>query len=128
MERSKFIAKILGIYLLIISIAMLIHMHQFSSLISSLINNESLMFIIGCFTLILGLLIIISHNVWQWNWRVLVTIVGWCAFLKGLSIILFPYAVDQLSILFIQNLSFEYIAACIDLTLGLVLTYFGFKK
>lgn len=37
------------------------------------INNPSLMFVIGFFILILGILMVIAHNIWEWNWKVLIT-------------------------------------------------------
>lgn len=128
MDVSKFLAKVMGIYLIIVSIAMFINMHQFIIYISSLVNDAPLMFVIGFFTLILGLLMVISHNIWQWNWRVIITIISWITLLKGASIILYPNFVDKTSILFTQDMNFAYIAACVDFILGIVLSYFGFKR
>jgi len=128
MDKSKFLSKVIGIYLIFISISMFINIHQFSSLVSSMINNMPLMLALGCITLILGILMVVSHNVWQWNWRVIVTIVSWLILLKGASIVLYPQLIDKLSMAFVQNTNFAYIAAILDLILGLFLIYFGFKS
>ena len=39
--------------------------------------------IIGMYTLPLGLLIVVGHNQWAWDWPVLITIVGWAMTVKA---------------------------------------------
>lgn len=128
MNVSKFLGKVLGIYFIIVSIAMFLNMQQFIIYVNSLINNASLMFVTGFFTLILGLLMVVSHNIWRWDWRVLITLIAWIALLKGISIIFYPYFIDHATILFIHNLHIAYASAGVDLVLGLLLSYFGFKR
>lgn len=128
MDVSKFLSKAIGIYLIIVSIAMLVNMHQFIVNVNNLVNNAPLMFVTGFFTLILGILMVLSHNIWQWNWRVIITIIAWISLLKGASIILYPQFIDKSTILFIQNINIAYIAAGFDFVLGVLLTYFGFKR
>lgn len=128
MDVSKFLSKAIGIYLIIVSIAMLVNMHQFTVNVNNLVNNAPLMFVTGFFTLILGILMVLSHNIWQWNWRVIITIIAWISLLKGASIILYPQFIDKSTILFIQNINIAYIAAGFDFVLGVLLTYFGFKR
>lgn len=128
MDTSKFLAKVLGGYLIIVSTAMIVNMPQFITNVNNLINNAGLMLVSGFFTLIIGLLMVMSHNVWQWNWRVIITIFGWLALLKGASLVIYPQFLDQLSLLFISNTNAAFIGAGIDLILGLVLSYFGFKR
>lgn len=86
------------------------------------------MFVTGFFTLILGLLMVVSHNIWQWNWRIVITVLSWITLFKGASIIIYPQFIDKTSLLFVQNMSFAYIAAGVDFVLGILLIYFGFKR
>lgn len=126
MDVSKFLSKVIGLYEIIISLALLINMNQFTGDILGLINNGPLMLFIGCITLIMGILLVVSHNIWQWHWRVLVTIVSWIVFLKGASILLLPHALDQITMQFVNNSNFAYLIAGVDLLLGLLFCYFGF--
>jgi hypothetical protein len=128
MDKSKFLSKVIGIYLIIISIAMLVRMQEFTHDVTKLINDAPLMFVVGFFTLILGILMVVSHNIWQWNWRVIVTIIGWITLLKGASIIFSLQFLDKAAMLFVQNINAFYIAAIIDLVLGVLLSYLGFKR
>lgn len=128
MDVSKFLSKILGIYLIIVSTAMFLHMDQFRNYATLLINDAPLMLVTGLFTLVLGILMVVSHNIWQWHWRVIITIFAWIALLKGASIIFYPQFMDKSTLLFLQNTTVVYIAAGFDFIIGILLSYFGFKK
>lgn len=65
MDISKFLGKGLGVYLLLVSTAFLVNMSQFADLVKHLINDPPLMFVTGFFTLIIGILLVVSHNIWQ---------------------------------------------------------------
>lgn len=127
MELSKFLSKVIGIYLIIVSANILLNTQEFMHRVSSLINDPSLMFVTGFFTLILGILTVVAHNIWQWHWRVIITIVAWLTLIKGASIILYPAFIDNTTHLFLENNKVAFSAGCFDLALGILLCYFGFK-
>lgn len=128
MDISKFLSKVIGIYFIVITTAMCVNMPQFLIQVNSLINDAPLMFVTGFFTLILGILMIVSHNIWQCNWRVIITILSWITFLKGASLLFFPQLIDQTTILFFQNINTAYLAAGFDFILGIILSYYGFRN
>ena len=55
MDVSKLLAKVIGIYFIIITVVMFINMQQFINNVNNLIANNSLMFVTGFMTLILGI-------------------------------------------------------------------------
>ncbi|CAM2844948.1 Integral membrane protein (PIN domain superfamily) [Legionella steigerwaltii] len=128
MDTSKFLSKVLGIYLIVASLAIFTNMHQFTIYVQELLKNAPLMLVLGFWTFILGLLMVVSHNVWQWNWRLLITIIAWLILLKGASIIFYPHYIDKASLLFVQNRSIAYSAAGFDLIIGIILCYLGFRR
>lgn len=128
MNISKFLSKVIGLYEIIISIAILTNMQQFTASIQGLMNNDPLMLYIGCMTVIMGILLVVSHNLWEWSWRVLVTIVAWIVLLKGIGILVFPHTMDQITLYFITNSNFAHSVAVFELFLGLLFCYFGFRK
>lgn len=128
MDTSKFLAKIIGIYFIILSAVMIINMHYFIVYVQELIKDTPLMLVIGFWTLILGLIMVVSHNIWQWNWRTIITIISWLVFLKGASIIFYPQYIDHATTLFIENKGIAYSAAGFDLILGVLLCYLGFRR
>lgn len=128
MESSTFLGKVIGLYLIIASVAMLVNVPQFIGNVNGLLHDVPLMFVTGFLTVILGILMVVSHNHWQWHWRVIITVIAWLTMIKGATILLYPQIIDQLTALFVQNMNVAYVSAVISLVLGLILCYFGFKR
>lgn len=123
METSLFLAKALGAYYLIISIAFIINGKKLKLAILDMINNTSLMVFSSFFTLIIGILIIVSHNVWVSDWRVIITLIGWLALTKGLMLMFFPEYLGKISIKWLQNNVTYYATFLFTFLLGLYLLY-----
>lgn len=128
MDISKFLSKVLGIYFVFVSVVMLTNMQQFINSVNTLIHDAAAMIVAGFFTLILGILMVVSHNIWRWHWQVIITLIAWISLLKGASILIYPQFINQTSILFVQHLNVAYVAAGFDFILGITLCYFGFKR
>jgi hypothetical protein len=126
MNISKFLGKVIGIYFLITSLAMLLNMPQFITNINNL--SSSLVFVIGFFTLILGILLVVGHNFWEGGvGRIIITIIGWITLIKGITMFFFPHTIDAISISFTQNVHIAYTSAIIEFILALFLIYYGYK-
>jgi len=54
----------------------------------------------GYITLLLGLATVVAHNIWVFDWRVAITILGWITLLKGIEKIAFPTRVNKIAIKF----------------------------
>src|SRR3954468_8640197 len=52
--------------------------------------------IIGMYTLPTGLVILLAHNQWGWDWSVIVTIAGWGMTIKATIYLLFPAVPDRM--------------------------------
>ncbi len=125
MEQSVFLAKVMGLYLLIVHAAVLLKRKQFAGLAKEFDANPAIVFLSGLFALILGLLIVVSHNVWTADWRAIITVIGWLAVAKGVIRILFP---EKLATLAIDSSSLKWtLAVIVLLGLGICLTYIGFS-
>ena len=128
MDLSIFLSKALGIYLMVISVAFIMQERRLKSLILNMMHDSALMFVSGFMALIMGILLIVSHNMWVKDWRVIITIIGWAAFLKGLNIILFPEFLVNLSIKWVQNKVAYYATFFFTFLIGALLIYFGYGK
>ena len=128
MDLSKFLAKVMGLYLIIVSAAMLVNVGRFYILIFSLIKDAPLMLVTGYFAVIIGVMLVVSHSIWVWNWRVIITIISWIALLKGMCILICPQFINETTLHFVQNVSHAYMAGGVDLILGMLLIYFGFRR
>lgn len=128
MDVSKFLSKVIGMYLIVVGIGMFVSMQQFITQVNGLINDGPLLFVTGFFTLILGLLMVVSHNIWQWNWRVAITLFSWLVLLKGACVVFCPQFIDKTTLVFVENVNIAYIAAIVGVVIGVLFSYLGFKR
>ena len=47
-------------------------------------------------TLPLGLVLVVGHNVWAWDWPVFLTVAGWAMTIKSALYLLVPQAVERM--------------------------------
>lgn len=79
------------------------------------------------FNLILGLLIVLSHNVWEWSWTVIITILGYMSILKGIIHFYCPEKLERLARKMASGNGYT-ITGTIGIALGIYLTYIGFSS
>lgn len=93
MELSLFLAKLFGLYLFIVCLAVLYNRDLVPVLVRELGSTTSVPVFSGAILLILGLLVTLSHNVWSADWRVIITFLGWLTLLKGCLRLFLPQEV-----------------------------------
>ena len=125
MAVSILLAQILGLYLVIVGTAMLVNKRYYDKAISSLFEHKGNMLLLAIFTLVLGILMVVFHNIWTQDWRVLITILCWITFIKGIIRLLFPVVIFRCSKIVNHNY-FYYPVFVIILTLGIYLLYMGY--
>jgi hypothetical protein len=90
MENSLFWAKYLGIFITVFGGIILLRPKEFQKVVYDASKNIVFVYIIGFIDLILGLFMLISHWVWSYDWPVIITIVGFSVFVKGILRLLVP--------------------------------------
>src|SRR3972149_11380281 len=80
---SIFLAKFLGLSLLIIGIALFSKYKDFQDTVKDVSKNDAIMTIVSIMPLISGLALVISHNVWEMKWIVVITIISWLILITG---------------------------------------------
>ena len=96
METSIFLAKVIGLFGTISVLAVLVRYKASLKLEQEAVQNHLWIYTSGFFILILGVLLVVSHPVWVWDWRLIITILSWTVLLKGVMRIFFPDAVKRL--------------------------------
>lgn len=83
MEISLFLGRFFGMYLIIVGGAYLLRQNTLRNVINDFYDSPALVMVTAVFTLIMGLLILLSHQVWELNWRGFITLLGYLTFFKG---------------------------------------------
>ena len=126
METSIFIARIFGLCYLIIGAGFVLNRKAFKQIMNDFCKNTALLFYGGLFTLVIGVVIILIHNIWVANWTMIITIIGWLALIKGAGMIVFPDMVSKSMQFYQKNENLLIVHSTGALILGVVLTFFGF--
>jgi len=96
METSLFIAKLIGPMLLVIGAALLINRDHMREMATDSLEHRGLIFLAGVLPQFGGLAIVLTHNVWEAGWPVVITILGWLLVVGGAFRILFPDSVKSI--------------------------------
>src|SRR5260221_739791 len=76
MQRSIFLAKLIGPLLAAIGVALIFNADTFRTMAAEFLKSYSLIYLAGLLALTAGLAIVNTHNEWTGDWRVGVTILG----------------------------------------------------
>ncbi len=125
MELSIFLAKLMGLYLLIVGLIWAVRSQQLSKMIVDFLNSPGLAFFSGIFALLAGIALAISHSVWELSWRGVITLFGYLSIVKGVARIGFPELPKKSAAALIQGSS-RWIWIVLTILLGAWLTWKGF--
>ena len=96
LEFSIFLAQAWGLYLAVVSSALLVNRNNLKIVFHSY-QTEEAPFYSGFIVLIVGILMILSHQVWTGDWRTIITLLGWIAFIKGVIRLIWPSLVVEMT-------------------------------
>ena len=128
MQTSIFLAKLLGPILLIAGIAMLVNRKELDALAQELLRSSLLLFLAGLIDFSVGLAIVLTHNVWIADWRVLITLLGWLLIARGAVRVLIPDQVKPFGAKLLKNPNVVTGSLAGTVVVGLVLSYFGYVR
>jgi len=97
MELSIFIAKILGVTLLILGVAFLLNLKEYRKMAEDMIKDRAFLMIKGLASVVLGAVILVKHNMWSTDWSLIITILGWAWLVGGSLSLLFPRAATDIA-------------------------------
>src|SRR4029434_2136079 len=90
MDRSSFLARLIGPTFVVIALGMLINLNIYERMIAEALRPGILLYLSGLLSLLAGLAIINLHNTWHMDWRVIITVLGWLMTIGGIIRIVAP--------------------------------------
>ena len=127
MQLSLFLAKLFGIYLLVVAVLWAIRRDAMSQVMDEFFASRTMIFMSGLLALVVGIAMAISHSIWEWNWRGLLTLIGYLSIAKGVARIGFP-DVPRKSAAYLLRANRVWIWIGISAILGAYLTWAGFTN
>lgn len=126
MEASDFLASLLGPFFVVVGVGMAATPEQWRTMASEFLASRALIFIAGLLAFLPGLAIVLTHNVWAFDWRLIITIIGWLGLIGGAFRLLFPMQVQAIGAAMLGHTGFIRGAGVAAALLGLLLAWYGF--
>jgi len=126
MDTSILLARLIGPLLLVVGAGIFINLEHYRRLVVDFGTSPLSIYTAGTAALLSGLLIVAFHNVWEWRWPVIITVLGWATLLKGAVRILAPKLVAERAARYGRNTNILMTSAIVLCALGGVLAYFGY--
>lgn len=87
--HTGFLSQIIGLYFLITAVIMLYRAKYYRKIMGKL-ESAGTIIVAASFGLVIGLILVITHNIWRFNFQGLVTLIGWLILLKSIFWLAFP--------------------------------------
>lgn len=127
MPTSIFIAKLLGPMFVVLGVVLPIKVQMFRGILQEFIGSPALLYLAGFFGLLGGLALVLTHNVWALDWRLIITLIGWITLARALVTIFQPQQIVALGAKLLDHRGWFFGTAAINLIIGVVLSYVGYS-
>jgi uncharacterized protein YjeT (DUF2065 family) len=87
---SEIVSTIVSLMLLILGLSYLFQSEKWARLAKDALDHPHRYFPMALCILVMGLIIVMTHNIWTLSWPVAVTLFGWIMTIKGIFYLLFP--------------------------------------
>jgi len=126
MTLTLLLAKVFGLALIAVSIALLTKRDFFAKITRDFLQQDLLRLVISFSELVAGLFIVIGHNFWSPLPAAVITVLGWVFVLEGGSYLLLPEKYTARFINAVNRPYFFLASGIIGLVLGIYLADYGF--
>ena len=126
MDRSLLLARLIGPLFVLVGVGVLLNRRHYATMMERFVKNAELYYFSGVLAFLVGEAIVLYHNLWVWDWRVVLTVIGWLSLLKGAVRIVFPAAGLKAASSFIASRWYLNAGAILIVVFGAWLSYQGF--
>ena len=127
MIASRYLAKLIGPLFLVIGAGMLFNRQIYATMVEQYLSNYALIYLSGLFGLTVGIMVVLAHNVWTPNWRVIITLFGWLLVVGGTVRVVYPQLVQRVGGTIAHLSAVPVIGGAVVIVVGLVLCNFGYR-
>ena len=89
MDNSIFFAKFWGWYLLIFFFILSVNPKRIKQIFDDL-NDQKFLILTAFIAIVIGLLNIIFHNIWEPSYKLIITLTGWTSLFIGIALFALP--------------------------------------
>lgn len=126
MTASNLLARLIGPPFLAMGAGLLFNYDLYQTMAQQFAQSYALIYFSGFVALLGGLAIVNFHNLWTWDWRVIITVLGWLSTVGGIVRIVAPQAVQTVAGKMLPHSTAMMIAGGLMAAFGAWLSYEGY--
>lgn len=128
MQTSIFLARLIGPVFLLVGIGLLANPAAYRVMAEEFLRSRALIYLSGLLTMPVGLAIVLTHNVWAADWRLIITILGWLAVVGGALRLVYPQATETLGRRMLEKPLALTLGGGVWFAVGALLCLFGYLR
>lgn len=126
MALTVYLAKVIGLALILVGGAILLRTGYFIDTVSAFARERLTRFLVSVIGLIAGLALVVGHNVWNPPAAAIITLLGWMAVVESLSYLLLPDTQIAQMLKTMNRPPVYYMGGLLAILVGAYLAGFGF--
>ena len=120
-----FLAKLIGPAVLTVGLGMFFSNQYYAKAYRNLEKETLGILLSGLIALVIGIVVVINHNIWDTPLAAFVSLIGWLSIGKGILLIVFPKTVDKIGDAIAKSYWFKSAAIAYSVA-GAYITYLAF--
>ena len=126
MTLTAYVAQLLGVYLLLSGVLMIVREQAMMLLVPKFVDSPPFLYFLGSLRVLIGLAIVLAHNMWTGTVGMVIYVVGWLTILRGIAMLVLPLETEQKILAVFSRGNVWYTTAIVAIVLGGWLAYAGF--
>jgi hypothetical protein len=128
MPAATLIARLIGPVFVATGLGMLANATFYASAVAEGAGSPVLIAVSGMATLLGGAAILNAHRAWTYDWRVLITIIGWLFVVAGIIRLVLPTVAERAAPAVYPGPAAEMVAGAIVFVIGAFLSFEGYRS
>src|SRR5262249_50032992 len=113
---------------LVAAIGLFLNRAGYKAMAQEFVRSPALLYLSGVLTMTAGVAILLAHNLWVADWRVLITIFGWLAAIGGAARIVLPGRTRAVGEKMLDKPAWMTVGGAVWLAVGALLSFFGYIR
>jgi hypothetical protein len=126
MTLTGCIAQLLGFYLVLSGVLMIVREQAMMILVPKFVDSPPFLYFLGSLRVLIGLAIVLAHNMWTGTLGTVIYLVGWLTLLRGIAMLALPIETERKILAVFSHGNAWYTTAIVAIVLGGWLAYAGF--
>jgi hypothetical protein len=126
MHSTIFLAQFTGVFFVIAGLSMALRRKMLMTVFNEMFQTRALSYILGLMSLLVGLFIVLQHNLWNGSLEIIISILGWYLFIESIPYLFISQEKMKRALNWLENRKVYYGIAFGYLMLGSYLVCAGF--